>query len=100
MVRMVSSSAGEGPGPLISRGFTERRIFRRSIASGTGASFVGERSRDYHGDWLATRQGGADLGRLGKFGRECRPPARVPAFALSRGPEGEGRVKPPLLTQH
>src|SRR5258706_9255515 len=36
MVKMVSSSAGEGPGSLISRGFTERRIFRSSMASGIG----------------------------------------------------------------
>src|SRR4030088_217879 len=42
MVRMVSSSAGEGPGPLISRGLTERRIFRRSMASGNAAHFVAE----------------------------------------------------------
>src|SRR6266404_4088919 len=41
MVRMVSSSAGEGPGGLSSRGFTERRIFRRSMASGTAVSFIG-----------------------------------------------------------
>src|ERR1700694_3333822 len=41
MVRMVSSSAGDGPGPLISRGFTERRIFRRSMASGTAVTFSG-----------------------------------------------------------
>src|SRR5207245_6676822 len=34
MVRIVSSSAGEGPGGVISRGFTERRIFRSSRASG------------------------------------------------------------------
>ena len=34
-VRMVSSSSGEGPGPLISRGFTERRVFRKSMVSGT-----------------------------------------------------------------
>jgi hypothetical protein len=33
---MVSISAGEGPGSPISRGFTERRIFNRSIASGIG----------------------------------------------------------------
>src|SRR6267378_319042 len=45
MARMVSSSASEGPGPVISRGFTERRIFRRSIASGTANSFV---------EWLNT----------------------------------------------
>src|SRR6266566_9400727 len=41
MVRMVSSSAGEGPGAVISRGLTERRIFRRSMASGTGKSLWG-----------------------------------------------------------
>jgi hypothetical protein len=35
MVRMVSSSPAVGPGPLISRGFIERRIFRSSMASGT-----------------------------------------------------------------
>src|SRR6185312_12896750 len=34
MVRMVSSSLAVGPGPLISRGLTERRIFRSSRASG------------------------------------------------------------------
>ena len=34
MVRMVSSSAGEGPGPVISRGFIERRVFSSSMASG------------------------------------------------------------------
>jgi hypothetical protein len=41
IVKMVSSSAGEGPGSLISRGFTERRIFRSSMASGNAVSFVG-----------------------------------------------------------
>ena len=41
MVRMVSSSSAVGPGPLISRGLTERRIFRSSRASGTRVSFVG-----------------------------------------------------------
>jgi hypothetical protein len=41
---MVSSSAGEGPGPLISRGFTERRIFRSSRASGNAGSFGGNGS--------------------------------------------------------
>jgi hypothetical protein len=35
MVRIVSIPEGEGPGPLISRGFTDRRIFRSSMASGT-----------------------------------------------------------------
>jgi hypothetical protein len=39
MLRMVSSSAGEGPGPVISRGFIERRVFRSSIASGKGPFF-------------------------------------------------------------
>src|SRR6516165_4147287 len=40
MVNMVSSSAGEGPGAVISRGLTERRTFRRSMASGTIVSLV------------------------------------------------------------
>src|SRR5947207_12342469 len=31
---MVSSSAGEGPGPVSSIGLTERRVFRRSMVSG------------------------------------------------------------------
>jgi hypothetical protein len=31
---MVSISAGEGPGPVISRGFTERRVLRNSMVSG------------------------------------------------------------------
>src|SRR3954467_5483501 len=35
MVRIVSSSAADGPGPVMSRGFTERRVFRSSMASGT-----------------------------------------------------------------
>jgi hypothetical protein len=39
MVRMVSSSAGEGPGAVISRGFTERRCLRSSRASGMVSSF-------------------------------------------------------------
>jgi hypothetical protein len=34
MVKIVSSSAGEGPGPVISRGFIERRVFNSSMASG------------------------------------------------------------------
>src|SRR5215469_1444213 len=40
MVRMVSISPGEGPGPVISRGFIERRVFKSSIASGTACSFA------------------------------------------------------------
>src|SRR5437868_12985689 len=40
MVRMVSSSAGEGPGPVISRGFTERRVLRSSKASGIGIPYI------------------------------------------------------------
>src|SRR5260370_20979023 len=43
MVRMVSSSAGEGPGPLISRGFTERRFLSSSRASGIGIPMVSRR---------------------------------------------------------
>jgi hypothetical protein len=36
---MVSSSAGEGPGAVISRGLTERRVFNSSMASGTNGFF-------------------------------------------------------------
>src|SRR5258707_12338998 len=38
---MVSSSAGEGPGSPISRGLIERRILRKSMASGNAGSFIG-----------------------------------------------------------
>src|SRR5262249_51953439 len=40
MVRMVSSSDAEGPGAVISRGLTERRTFRSSMASSTTVSLV------------------------------------------------------------
>ena len=65
MVRMVSSSSAVGPGPLISRGLTERRIFRSSMASGTTVSFVGLDGRiAYHGDRAATKSPKARLDRL------------------------------------
>ncbi|MFK4711228.1 hypothetical protein ABIF56_001930 [Bradyrhizobium elkanii] len=44
IVKMVSSSAADGPGPVISRGFIERRVFRSSMASGTEMSFKGSRA--------------------------------------------------------
>jgi hypothetical protein len=43
IVRIVSSSAGEGPGAVISRGLMDRRVLSRSRASGTAVSFINDR---------------------------------------------------------
>src|SRR5215210_977879 len=48
---MLSSSAGEGPGTVMSRGLIERRVFRRSTASGTAVSLVGA----LRASWIANK---------------------------------------------
>src|SRR5215831_3529016 len=62
MVRIVSSSAGEGPGPVISRGFTERRAFKSSIASGT--MFLSSQPDVRQTDKRALRQAEAQFGAI------------------------------------
>jgi hypothetical protein len=41
---MVSTSSGEGPGPVISRGFTERRVLKNSIGSEMAALHLLQRA--------------------------------------------------------
>src|ERR1700687_3934286 len=73
---MVSSSAGEGPGPVISRGLTERRVFRRSMASGTAVSFIGINWRSNSTRWCRLR-GRQTAFRVIETAAGIRPPSRA-----------------------